>query len=207
MGAVPAIPTVCESPSLSATAGPLSAEQLEQLAAANLRARKALGAAKVAAFNGWSFAVMAVVSLPFAFSGPESLVVTAAMGIVAWNEFRGRRRVRAFDLRGPRLLGWNQLGLMAVMIGYAAWRIYSTTTSPPTYAEEMERDPQLRKMLGSFSDLQRMVTLAVYGGIAVGTVIFQGLTSAYYFTRGRHVRAYLRETPEWVVQLQRRMAG
>ncbi len=185
--------------------GPISPEQLAELAEANRRARKVLGAARMATFNGWSAGVLAVLALPFVVTGPTAGVMAVALGVVAFNEFRGRRMLKAFDLRGCRLLGFNQLGLMVVLIGYACWCIYSSLTGPQPYEAEMDRMPELRPMLGSVSDLQRTITLAVYGGLIVGACLFQGLAAVYYFTRRRHVRAYLEQTPEWIVELQRRL--
>jgi len=43
--------------------------------------------------------------------------------------------------------------------------------------------------------------------LIVGTLIFQGLTSRYYFTRAPLLRAYLAETPAWVIELQRQEAA
>jgi len=208
MGAIPASPAVeAPPPPIPAASGPLSGGQLDELAAANLRARKALGASKVAAFNGWTAAVLAVLCLPFAIGGPSALIMAGVLACVSWNEFRGRRLVRAFDVRGPRRLGWNQVAFLIAVCLYAAWRIHGVLTGPQLYAEEMERMPQLRPTLGSIGDLQRTITLAVYGGLIVATIIFQGMTAAYYFTRTRHVRAYLAQTPEWVVDLQRRLGA
>ena len=207
MGAIPASPAVRTPPPMPAAPGPLSAEQLDELAAANLRARKALGASKVAAFNGWAAGIMAALCLPFAIGGPSALIMAGVLACVSWNEFRGRRQVKAFDVRGPRRLGWNQVAFMIAVCLYAVWRIHGVLTGPQLYAEEMERMPQLRPTLGSISDLQRTITLAVYGGLLVGTIVFQGMTAAYYFTRTRHVREYLRRTPEWVVDLQRRLSA
>jgi len=41
----------------------------------------------------------------------------------------------------------------------------------------------------------------------VVTVVFQGLNSLYYFTRGRVLRGYLAQTPAWVVDVQRCQAS
>ena len=60
-----------------------------------------------------------------------------------------------------------------------------------------------RGILGSVEQLYEMISLGIYGGLIAGTLIFQGLNSLYYFTRRKHVEAYLRETPQWVVELQR----
>ena len=102
--------------------GPLSPEQQRQLAQANQRARKVLSAARVATFNGWTIGSIAGFSLLFGLFSRTALVMGIAMGIVAWNEFRGRALLRAFDPAGPRLLGKNQLGFLAVIVGYCLCR-------------------------------------------------------------------------------------
>ena len=65
--------------------------------------------------------------------------------------------------------------------------------------------PKLKAMFGSIAKLRRLLALGIYGGLILATVVFQGLTAGYYFSRVRHVRDYVRQTPPWVVDLQRRM--
>jgi hypothetical protein len=35
------------------------------------------------------------------------------------------------------------------------------------------------------------------------SAIFQGLNAVYYFTRRKHIEAYLQETPAWVQEIER----
>ena len=58
-------------------------------------------------------------------------------------------------------------------------------------------------MLAPVEDLTRMLSVAVYGGVIAFALFAQGGMALYYFTRGKHVRAYLAETPAWVVTVQR----
>ena len=192
----------------------LSPEQLDQLAQAALRAKKVLKAGGVAMFNGCTAAFFAGCCLLFvgisALLGEvdaAGLVMGVALGLVAYHEFKGRRLLRRFDLRGPRLLGWNQVCLMVLLMGYCGWQIANACLRANPYTEAMEREPMLADTLGPIGELYLMLTLAVYGGVIVGTAVFQGLNAAYYFTRGRHLRAYLDETPDWIVEIQRRSAG
>jgi membrane protease YdiL (CAAX protease family) len=152
-------------------------------------ARKVLSAARVARFNGWVLGISAVLSLLFALSSGMALVVGAGLAIVAWNELRGRKLLLRSDPRGPRLLGWNQLGLMGLLVAYCLWSIYAglTGTNPELDALIKELEP----MTGSIDDLQRTLTLVIYGGVIIGTIIFQGLNSLYYFTRTKHLQACL----------------
>ncbi len=185
------------------TDGPLSPQHRRDLAEADRRARSVRRAAKVAAFNGWSIGSFAALSLPFALFSITGVIMTGGLAAVAYNEFRGRKLLSRFDQRGPRVLGWNQLGLMGLLIGYSLWNIYLATTGPSPYNEQLGANPELASMLGSVGDLYTSITLAVYGGVIVFSVIFQGLNALYYFTREKHLQSYLSQTPAWIVDLQR----
>ena len=150
-------------------------------------ARKVRNAAKVAAFNGWAFGISAAVSLLFGLSSGTALVVGAGLAIVAWNELRGRKLLLRSDPRGPRLLGWNQLGLMGLLVAYCVWSIYAGLTGTSPELDALLK--QLEPMAGSIDDLKRTLTLALYGGVIIGTILFQGLNALYYFTRTKHVQA------------------
>lgn len=183
---------------------PLSPEQLAQWAQANRSARKVLGAAKVATFNGWTIGVFAALCLPFAIFGDfTSLVIGLGLGAVAWNEFRGRTLIRQFNMRGPRTLGWNQLALLGLLIGYCLWQIRVGLAGTDPYQEVLQSTPELGSMLGGIEHLQKVLTLAVYGSIIALSLVFQGLNAVYYFSRARLMRAYLTQTPAWILEVQR----
>ena len=132
------------------------------------------------------------------------LIMGVGLALVAWNEFRGRTMLLRFEPCGCHVLGWNQLGLMALVIGYAAWMLGKALWGANPYEGAIAGEAMLAGPLGSIGQLYKIISLAIYGGLIVGTLIFQGLNSLYYFTRRKHVEAYLRQTPEWVVQLQQR---
>ncbi len=182
--------------------GPLSPEQQEELALANARAQKILAATKVATFNGWTIGAFAAITLPFALFSLTALVIGVGMAIVARNEFRGRELLRRFDHQGPQLLGRNQIGFMALIVGYCVWSIYSTLANPIPQLEELEA------LLGAAGDqLVTNLTVAVYSIVIVLTLLFQGLNARYYFARIKLVQGYLEETPAWIIDLQRATAG
>jgi xanthosine utilization system XapX-like protein len=206
----PTPPPVAAEPA----SGPLSQEHLAELARAEQRARKVRKAGGVAMFNGCTVGFFAAASLLFAAVSPlfgeldiEALIMAAGLGVVAWNEFRGRRLIRRLDLRACPLLGWNQLGLMALLIGYCAWQIARALFGANPYADAISREPMLASMLGPLGDLYKTLTVAAYAAVIVGTAVFQGLNALYYFTRRKHLLAYLNETPPWVVDLQRASTG
>jgi hypothetical protein len=181
--------------------GPLTPDQHEELARATQRARKVLGAGRVATFNGWALGISAGVTLLFAPFSLTALVMGVGLGWVARDEFRGRTRLRLFDVKAPRFLGRNQLRLMALLVGYSLWSIYLTVTSP--VGSELA---ELEAVVGDLGDLITDLTLAVYAAVIVLSVLFQGLNALYYFARTERVREYLDETPEWIVKLQRSSA-
>ena len=108
------------------TAMELTPELQQELLDAKERAGSFLGAAKVAAFNGWSVGFFAVVSILFGLFSLTSFLVGVGLAFVARNEFIGRARLRSLDQSGLELLWRNQLGFMALIIAYCLWSIYRT---------------------------------------------------------------------------------
>ena len=183
--------------------GPLTAEAREALAAANRRAAKVLRAAKIAAFNGWTIGVFAVLCVPFALFSITALVMAVGLGVVSYNEFRGRRLIRQFDLRGPRLLGWNQVGFVSLIACYCLWQIFRALIGPGHYAADLAQHPELATLVGPYEDLIKYFTLLVYATVLTLTAILQGFNALYYFTRRKHLQAYLDQTEGWIIELQR----
>jgi hypothetical protein len=182
-------------------ANPLSAEQQQQLAKAGERAKKIIAATKVATFNTWTIGAFAIISLLFAFSSLTALIMGLGLGWIAWNEFKGKTRLLTFDPTAPAFLGNNQLALMSLIVIYALVSIYRTLTEPIPQLAEIE------EVLGPVGDIFTSITVYVYVAVIVLTVIFQGLNARYYFARKRMLAKYLSETPDWIVDLQRRIGS
>ena len=162
-----------------------------------MRARSFLGAAKVAAFNGWSIGFFAVVSLLFGLFSLTSFLVGVGLAVVARNEFVGRTRLRALDPSGLELLWRNQVGFMALIIAYCVWSMFRAVALPNAVTDFME-------LLGEGAgELLQSLTILAYVAVIVLTGIFQGLNAHYYFVRAARIRDYVRDTPQWVLELQR----
>jgi hypothetical protein len=170
---------------------------------ARKRLRKVRRAAGVALFNGWSIGVFAVFSLAIGLFSLTSLLIGAALALVAYNEFVGAKMLRKLDTRAPWRLALGQLGLCAVLITYSLWSIYSLQVGPNPYEAALAAGGQATAIVGSIEQFQKMVTFAVYGGLIIGSIVFQGGTGWYYVTRTKHMRAYLSETPAWILALER----
>ncbi len=177
--------------------GPLTAEQRQELADASRRAQALASAGKIATFNGWTIGGFAAITLVFGLFSLTTLILGLGMAVVARNEFRGRALLRSFDPAGPRLLGQNQLGFMTLIILYCCWSMYRTLYGPGLQLGGLEQ------VLGDAEELVTTLTLVVYGGVIVATLLLQGLNSRYYWTRVRILEEYLHDTPAWVVELQR----
>ena len=195
--------TSTAAPAITPPGPALTAEARQAIQAANRRAGKVMRAAKIAAFNGWTIGLFAALCVPFAPFSLTALIMAVGLGLVSVNEFRGRRLIRQFDQRGPLLLGWNQVGFIVLLVGYCLWQIYATLSETSRYAAYLEQYPELTTTLGPIEDLIKYVTLAVYGAVLAFAVIVQGINALYYFTRRKHMKAYLDQTEGWIIELQR----
>src|SRR3954451_8547255 len=104
---------------------PLSVTHRRELSAARDRAKTIRKAARVAAFNGWTTAAAAAFSAMFLLfdRSPAAIAITLGLSIIAYNEFRGRKRLLNFDPSAATMLGWNQLGLLAAIVAYCLWML------------------------------------------------------------------------------------
>ena len=186
---------------ISAPDGPLGSAEQAAVTDAHRRAKKVRRAAGVAAFNGWITAVFAAISAPFAAFSLSGFVIFVGLALVAYHEFRGRRRLLEFDPTAARLLGWNQLGFLALILGYCVWMLFGAVTGEGPFSQEVAAKPELGAVIDNVEQLDQLYVLAmaaVYISVAGLSCVFQGLNAVYYFTRRRHVEAYLAETPDGV---------
>jgi hypothetical protein len=136
--------------------------------------------------------------LSIAFELPAPSVIGIALGALAWNEWRGRKLLIAWDARAPRRLALNQLFTFIVIAAYCAQAAYVTWTGPSPVEAALRAQPELAEVLGgdgqagSFAELNelgRRTALAVYGAVAVGSLVVQGLTAALYLSLGSTLAA------------------
>jgi hypothetical protein len=186
---------------------PLSAAHRRELSAARDRAKAIRRAARVAAFNGWTTGVAAAFSSMFLLFDRSGLAIaiTLTLSIVTYNEFRGRKRMLNFEPSSATLLGWNQLGLLAMIVAYCVWMLSgSSANAAGALSAQLHSNTEreLLSMAGDLEGLYKTVTLAMYGGAIVLSVLFQGGNALYYYTRRRHIEDFIAETPQWVRDVQ-----
>lgn len=189
---------------------PLTAEQIADVRAASVRGRKVRRACAVAKFDAWATAIFAGFTLACAALSPWALLVGLPMAAIAWNSFMGLKLLEAYDLRGPRRLGANQILLMALIFAYCIWQIVAIFTlgSITTLYPQLEQlGPTYGIDTSNLDTVVRVLVVVVYGAVMVASFLTQGGMALYYFTRARHVRAYLDKTPDWVLELHRLVTG
>jgi len=197
------VPPLVPGSQASQAAPALSPEHLRQLAASHAATRKIRRAISVARFDGWGVGVFGALTLVLGITSVSGVLMGAALCAVASVELWSARRLQRLEWKSTRVLGVNQLALAGVLIVYASWRIYHEMNGTGEYAAIAASNPDLGQMLGPVEDLTRMITLAIYGGMIAVAVFAQGGLAMYYFTREKYVRAYVAETPEWVIAVQK----
>jgi hypothetical protein len=175
---------------------PLTPEQKATLAEAATRLKKLMRPARIARFNAWTIGIFGGLTVLWGLvSGGGGLVVGVALLAVAWNEMRGARRLQALDPEGARLLGWNQLAVALVIVGYCAFAIVRARRGPDPSMRELE------EAAGISAETVADLTLLIYGSIAVVVALVQALLARYHFGARAAVEAFRRETPAWAIEL------
>jgi hypothetical protein len=190
--------------------GPASApspEQIQAIAAARQRARKVNRAAIVATVSGWTLAVFAALTLLSGLLSPSALLAGAGLAVLAWRELQGARGLRMFDVHAPHRLGWNQLALATLIAACGVWGIVGAVAGPSPYEAQLAAGGPVAETLQPIDRLQRMLTVLFYAMVIGVSLLTQGGLAAYYFTRRRHVSAYLCDTPRWIVDMLRAAAS
>ncbi len=189
---------------------PLREEHFRQLAEGVRRSARVRRAVAVARVSGWTTAVFAFVSLLSGLFSLVGLALGVALAVVAWRELQGARSLARLDQQAPRRLALNQVFFGACLCVYAVWGAWRALIGEGPGGMTATGDPQVDAMLADVAEpmqaLMRVVMLATYGGLFVGSVLAQGGMAWYYATRARHVREHAANTPAWVVRVQRTAA-
>ena len=186
---------------------PLDAEQLRVLGETRALGRKLRTARGIALANVIGLGSFAFLSLASDVLSLSLSPIGVALGLLAYNEERGRRLLAALDARGPGHLAQNQLALLGFTFLYCAWNAYATWTGPdPLVAlasQSAELDDTLRQVSEqtgtSFTELgswARAAALFTYAAVLAGSLLVQGLMAGYYRSLRGSLDAFAR-APAW----------
>ena len=113
-------------------------------------------------------------------------------------------RLRRFDATVTRTLAFNQIVLASILMIYALWRLHAEWSGGGAFAAYKTTDPELAQArVLPFDGLARTVAIILYGSIIAIAFFAQGGMALYYFTRGKHIDAYLAQTPAWIIEMQK----
>lgn len=182
----------------------LAPEHLAQLQLAGRAMRKVRRAVFTASVDGWSVGVFGAITAIAGLMDPPSLALGLVMVGVAIVELRTAARLRRLDVAAPRILAWNQVALGTALFVYASIRLIAVARGGHSeFAAMIQQDPQMGDMLNGVEDLTREVLMLVYACVMAVAIFGQGSMAIYYATRARHVRAYVDQTPPWILDMQR----
>jgi len=176
---------------------PLSTAQIEALAEGMARARRIFRAGRVAAVTGWSVVAFGGLTLLFSLLSPKGVLVGGALLWVGWNELEGRKILLHLDPAGAKRLARNQLWLLAVVALYCMWAIYRSQTQPIPETSELE------SFLGLDEGFIADAEAAFYALVLALAAAFQWGMYRFHRARVALVYAYVKETPAWIVEVQR----
>ena len=164
------------------------------------RVRRAIGVAKL---DGWATAVFAGLTLIGGLFHWIGLVLGLGMAIVAIVEFIGAARLRRLDASAARMLAMNQVFLGAMLLAYAIYSLWAMTTRTTYITTQLSSHPELAHIGVEVEALAKLIGWVIYGTLAAVAIVVQGGTAMFYLSRRKHVEAYMRDTPAWIVQAQR----
>ena len=182
----------------------------QQLASANKAWTKLRRASNYAAFDGWTLTVLGALTL---ICGGYSSVAGVVIGLILLGtglfELRCVRQLRRLNSSALRQMAYNQLGLAAVLILYATVsliQIRMTSAGGQSGGLAADVEQELAEAGASAKDVEDQISTAaliLYSGLIAFALLAQGGTAMYYFSRQKHLKQYLQETPDWIQHMQR----
>lgn len=174
-------------------AGGLSPEQRTALADAETGLKSIRRAERVAGINAWTMAIFAGITVLLGLGDPFTMLVGLGLAVISWNEFQGLALLRSLDPVGARRLGWNQIAIMGLVVGYSGVQIWKAMYGAPN-----ESMAELEALAGFEAGWISELTAAAYAAVAVTVSGIQLLTARFHFARGPMLIAWGEETPRWV---------
>lgn len=212
------------SPVVNKPDGKLPPEAMRLMADAQRRLSTVLKARKVAQRACISLVFMGVLTGMFAVVGGQGpswsgLVMGVWMTVAGIVEFIGAQGTAKLKPKALTMLAVNQLLLGLMFAGFGAWWMLALKMGWNTADVK-----SAQQFMGSVSNslvtvgdagastgrINSIAYTAVYwgyGSLVVFGLLVDAPMALYYFYRRRQLEAYLRETPEWIVQMHSITSG
>ena len=145
----------------------------------------------VARFNGWTLVVGAALAPLLELFSVTGLVTGMMVGVCAFLELRGAKRLAALDPGAPRHLALNQLLLTVFALGYCAQRYWATLHGTNPAFASLNQSTGDASIDQTLKDLVPVVAVLMYATLAVSVAAVCGGMSIYYLTRRRWIEAAL----------------
>jgi hypothetical protein len=154
----------------------------------------------VSRLNGWSVAIFAglCVLLTLAMGDLLGSVIGLLAVTSGGMEIRGNRKLRRRDPEGMKWLVRSQMFLLAVMLSYCASRLGSFDSDSMMANVTPEMEALLRESGIERADLVPLVHqafIALYGGVALTCLLYQGGLALFYRSKTRLVTEALSTIP------------
>lgn len=196
--------TMTEPPFLnlaSPAVTPASPQHLEQIDAARKRGKAINNCAGVAKLSGWTIAIFGAITVITSIGSIIGMALGVGMCVLAQYELRGAKDIRRLNADAPKKLARNQLILGGLVLLYSLGSLWTALHTPSELAEALGSEGA--QMFGSYIEMERYAYIALYGTMIVGAILGCGGTALYYARRKQLIEKYVRETPPWIVELQR----
>jgi hypothetical protein len=142
----------------------------------------------VSLLDGWSVIAFAAfgILLTLLFGDLSGMAVGVMIAFAGVIEIRGRNKLKRRNPDGMKLLVRSQLFLLAVILAYCASRLGSFDGDSAMGNLTPDMEAMLKEGGLDKADILPMVRtmfFVLYGGLAVGTCLFQGGMALYYRRR------------------------
>jgi hypothetical protein len=180
-----------------------SPQHLAQIAQARIDFKPIRRAAATATCSAWTMAIFGAITLITSLNSFTGALLGAGMCAISIFEFGGAKEIRRLNPEAPKQLVRNQLVLGVMLLIYSSVSLYTTITSPNEIEQTAQSTPEAAQLLKPFGRIERIAEVGVCAAMIVAAIGGCGGTAWYYSRRRRHIERYLRESPQWIIELQR----
>jgi hypothetical protein len=174
----------------------------QQLTAANTAWKKLRRLAAYASFDGWTLTLLgALTMICGGYGSPLGLLISFVLLGGGLFELDSVKRLGRLNPKAIVRLACNQLGLAVGLTIYAVVNLIQARHGGGVAGQLQQSIAEAQ--LADAGQISSRAVEIFYSGLIGITIVVQGGTALFYLTRQNHLQRYLRETPDWIQQMQR----